>query len=128
MLELRWPSDSQRELGAVRNANWGGSQKKKNIFITCKLFARIASNLRFAIFRPLKHDSQKGVQFRNPETIRENQAIRANLQIDSRESGHLSARINTSSRHRCMHAKISTQVSLQPSRANTHSLPMLIKN
>ena len=35
---------------------------------------------------------KKGVQFGNPqaETIRENQAIRANLRIDSRESGHLS--------------------------------------
>ena len=32
---------------------------------------------------------KKGVQFGNPETIRENQAIRANLRIDSRESGHL---------------------------------------
>ena len=31
---------------------------------------------------------KKGVQFGNPETIRENQAIRA----DSRESGHLSHR------------------------------------
>ena len=33
---------------------------------------------------------KKVVQFRNPEMIRENQAIRANLRIDSRESGHLS--------------------------------------
>ena len=32
----------------------------------------------------------KRVQFGNPETIRENQVIRANLRIDSRESGHLS--------------------------------------
>ena len=32
----------------------------------------------------------KGVQFRNPKTICKNQAIRANLCIDSRESGHLS--------------------------------------
>ena len=32
---------------------------------------------------------KKGVQFGNRETIRENQAIRANLRIDSRESGHL---------------------------------------
>ena len=31
----------------------------------------------------------KGVRFGNPETIRENQAIRTNLRIDSRESGHL---------------------------------------
>ena len=54
----------------------------------CEQFAQIASNLRFANFRPPKRDSQKkGVQFGNPETIRENQAIRANLQIDSREQG-----------------------------------------
>ena len=33
---------------------------------------------------------KKGVQFRNPQAIRENRAIRANLRIDSRESGHLS--------------------------------------
>ena len=33
---------------------------------------------------------KKGVRFRKPETIRENQAVRANLRIDSRESGHLS--------------------------------------
>ena len=57
------------------------SQKSKLLFITCERFARITSNLRFAIFKSL------GVQFGNPETIRENQAIRANLRIDSRESG-----------------------------------------
>ena len=34
---------------------------------------------------------KNGVQFGNPETIRENQRIRANLRIDSRESGHLSS-------------------------------------
>ena len=33
--------------------------------------------------------AKKGRQFGNPETIRKNQAIRANLRIDSRESGHL---------------------------------------
>ena len=43
------------------------------------------------LFSPPKRDSQKrGVQFGNPETIRKNRAIRANLRIDSRESGHLS--------------------------------------
>ena len=46
--------------------------------------------LRFENVSTLKSDSQeKGVQFGNPATIRENQAIRANLRIDSRESGHL---------------------------------------
>ena len=33
---------------------------------------------------------RRGSQFGNPQTIRKNLAIRANLQIDSRESGHLS--------------------------------------
>ena len=55
----------------------------------CERFARIASNLRFRNFYP---PPEARVQFGDPETIRENQAIRANLQIDSRESGHLSIR------------------------------------
>ena len=42
--------------------------------------------MQFIILAPR---SAKGVQFGNPETIRENQAIRANLRIDSRKSGHL---------------------------------------
>ena len=37
------------------------SEKKNPIFITCKRFARIAANLRFAIFSPPKRDSQKKV-------------------------------------------------------------------
>ena len=50
-------------------------------------FARITSNLRFAIFSDPKRDSQKkGVQSGNPQSqIRTNQAIRTNLQLDSRE-------------------------------------------
>ena len=71
------PGDSQRE-----------STKK---IIVCNRSARIASNLRFAIFSPPKRGSQKkGAQFGNPEMNRANQAIRANLRIDSSESGHLS--------------------------------------
>ena len=71
--ELRWrcesPGDSRE---AIR-------RKQKPILITCERFMRIASNLRFAIFSPPKRDLQgKGVQFRNPETIHENQAIREN--------------------------------------------------
>ena len=78
---------------AIRNANRGNLREpiranrfaeKTLFFITCERFARIASNLRFAIFSPPKRDS-----FGNPEMIRKNQAIRANLRIDSRESGHL---------------------------------------
>ena len=54
-------------------------------------FARMASKLRFASFSPLEaRFAKKGVQFGNPQAIRENQAVRANLRIDSRESGHLS--------------------------------------
>ena len=75
--------------------------QKTPIFITCERFARILSNLGFASFSPTKRDSQKkGVQFgnRSPETIRENQAIRANLRIDSRESANRFARISPSKR------------------------------
>ena len=42
------------------------------------------------MFSPARAIRKKGVRLGNPETIRENQAIRANLRIDSRESGHLS--------------------------------------
>ena len=88
-LILRWPGDSQRESGRFARSD-SQKHKKKTHFIACERFARIASkNLRFATFSPPKRDSQKGVQFESPETIRENQAIRTNLRIDSRESGHL---------------------------------------
>ena len=61
------------------------------IFTPCERFTRIASNLRFAISSPPKaRFAKKGVQFGNPEMIRENPAIRANLRSDSRKSGHLS--------------------------------------
>ena len=51
------------------------SQKKKKNFITCERFARIASDLQISIHK-------KGVQFGNPDKIRENEAIRANLRLD----------------------------------------------
>ena len=54
------------------------------IFITFELFARIASNLRFASLVPRNAISKKGVQFGNPEMIRANYLL-----IDSRETGHL---------------------------------------
>ena len=57
----------------------------------CERFARIASNLRFAVLAPESAIHKERVQFGNPATIRENQAMRANLRIDLRESGHLSA-------------------------------------
>ena len=50
--------------------------QKKNIFITCKRFARIGSNLRFAVFSAPKRDSQKWGSVGEPSG-------------DSRESGHL---------------------------------------
>ena len=65
-------------IGAIR-ANWLGqidSQKRKPIFITFERFARIASNLRFAILQgPETQFAKKG--FRNPSG-------------DSHESGRLS--------------------------------------
>ena len=51
------------------------------------------SDLQFLTPPPRSPIRKEGVQFRNPETIRENQAIRANLRIDLRESGHLSSEI-----------------------------------
>ena len=45
--DLRWPCNSQRESGRFARID---SQKKNLIFITFERFARIASNLRFAIF------------------------------------------------------------------------------
>ena len=53
------------------------------IFTTCERFARIASNLQFAIFSPPEARFAKRGSVREPWTIRENQAIRANLQIVS---------------------------------------------
>ena len=77
---LRWPGDSQREPGRFARINPRKSiPKQKNHKF--EQFARIASNLQFAIL---------ALQFGNPEPIREDQAIRANLRIDSCESGHLS--------------------------------------
>ena len=90
---LRWPGDSQREPGRfARSDSRELIRRKKNlIFIACKRFARTASNPRFALFTPPPPGAirRKGVERGNPETIRENQAIRANLRIDSRESDHL---------------------------------------
>ena len=85
--KLRWPGDSQRESGRFARID----SQKNPIFMTFERFARIASNLQIAMFEtPEARFAKKGVQFGNPETIRESQAIRANLRIDSRESGHLS--------------------------------------
>ena len=61
---------------ATRSANRGYSResirkknKKKTIFITCERFVRIASELWLALFSPERAIRNKGVQFRNPETI-----------------------------------------------------------
>ena len=74
-MDLRWQPDGS----AIR--------RKPLIFITFERLARIASNLRFAICScPKTRFAENGIQFRNPQAIRENQA---NLRIDLRESGHL---------------------------------------
>ena len=76
---LRWSGDSQRESGPLaRIDSLESIRRKTSIFTTCERF-----------LAPPECDSQKGVEFGKPETIRKNQAIRANLRIDSRESGHL---------------------------------------
>ena len=84
------------DIPTIRNANRGDSRESMRrttpYSITCQRFARIASKLRFAIFSPPNRDSQKrGFSSGTPETIRENQVIRANLRIDSRESGPVPA-------------------------------------
>ena len=80
---------------AIRNANQDDSResirREKPIFFN--VWAIRANRLKPTIRKCLvpKRDSQGGgVQLGNPETIRENQAIRAHLRIDSRESGHQS--------------------------------------
>ena len=89
-LALRWSGDSQSE-----SAQFARIDSQKNpYFHNVRAIRR--NRLKPAdsqCFSPLKRDSQKGVQFGNPETIRENQTIRANLRIDSRESGHLSLQV-----------------------------------
>ena len=80
----------------IRDADRGDSResirRKKNLFSSrLRRFARIDSNLRFASLSPRSGIRKNGVQFGNPETIREKQATRANLRIDSRDSGHLSS-------------------------------------
>ena len=57
---------------AIRNANRGIRENRfaeESLFcITFKRFARIASNLRFAIFSPPKRDSKKRGSVRKPST------------------------------------------------------------
>ena len=72
---------------AIHNAKRGDSRKSipenETIFATFEQCARMASNLRFAIFRAPKHDSRaKGFSSVSLNTFR------ANLRIDSQESGH----------------------------------------
>ena len=93
--DLRWPGDSQHESGRFARID---SQTKPYFH---NVRAIRANRLKPAISNsypppPPKRDSEKkgnrAIQFGNPETIRENHAIRANLRIASRESGHLSWR------------------------------------
>ena len=84
-LELRRVDDSQHE--SIRTNRFA---RETPIFMMCERFARIASNIRNSQFLASRSAiRKKGVQFGNPGTICENQAIRANLRIDSRESCHL---------------------------------------
>ena len=85
---------------AIRNAYRGDSREsiRANRFAAKPLFSSCWSDSRES---PQTSDSQfivpekairtkKGFSSGTLKTIRENQAIRANLRIDSRESGHLS--------------------------------------
>ena len=86
-IALRWPGDSQRESGRFARID---SQKTPYFH---NVRAVRANGIKPAIRKfwpPEARFAQKGVLFGNPDTIRKNQAIRANLRIDSRESGHLS--------------------------------------
>ena len=84
--QLGWPGDSQRESGQIRANRFTESP----IFITCKRFVRIASNVRFAIFSPPKRDSQNRGSVREPWNDSRNQAIYL------RESANRLARIGPS--------------------------------
>ena len=85
---LRWPGDSQRESGRLARIDSRESKRpfSKHANDSCESPQTCDSQL-LALRSAIRNN---GVQFGNPETIRENQAIRANLRIDSRESGHLS--------------------------------------
>ena len=72
-------------IGAIRFA-----EKTPIFLITCERFARITSNLRFAIFSPPEaRFAKEGIRVGNPETIREEsggsremgESIRANRAI-----------------------------------------------
>ena len=81
---------------AIRNANRDDSREstRTDQFAEHNVRAIRANRTKPAICISLvARDAirKKGVQSGNPETIRVNQAIRANLQIDSHESGHLSS-------------------------------------
>ena len=81
-------------IGAIRANRFARIDSQKNPYFH-NVRAIRANRLKPAIrnFWPSRSAiRKKGVRFGDPETIRENQAIRANLRIDSRESGHLSLR------------------------------------
>ena len=83
----------------IRSANRGDSHEsmranrfaeKKNLFLhNVSSDLRIAPTVRSTSCNASKwYSQQKGFNWGVPQAIRENQAIRANLRIDSRESGH----------------------------------------
>ena len=76
--QLRWPRVSRID-------------RRKTLYFH-RMPAIRANRLKPAIRKPPEEQfAKKRVQFGNPETIRENQVMRANLRIDLREAGHLSA-------------------------------------
>ena len=80
-------------IGAIRANQFARIDSQKNPFfhnVRAKKL-RIASNLRFAALVPRSAIRKKGGSLRDPQAIRDH-AIRANLRIDSWQSGHLSCR------------------------------------
>ena len=105
MLINRWPGDSQRESGLVARIDSRKTKKQKNYFHNVRAIRanRLKPVIRNFLAARSAIRKKKGAQFGNAETRRENQAMRANLRIDSHESGHLSA---------CATSPISRELSL----------------
>ena len=84
-------------IGSIRVNRFAGKRestrrkkKKKNYFHNARAIR--ANHLKPAVhnfYLPEARFAKEGVQFGNPETIRENQAISVNLGINSRESDHV---------------------------------------
>ena len=89
-LNLRWPGDLQCEVGRFARIDSRESIRRKTYFHNVQAIR--ANRLKPAIRNvlvPRNAVREKGFQFGSPQALRENQAILANLRIDSSESGHL---------------------------------------